>query len=630
MTEFLPANHILFQLANTCLLLSLLAFKVLQLRIALAMANFLFMMWAAEVLDFSLDTFLWNLAFCIVNSAQAMYLIYQMRPVIFDCAEHEILYQKVLSKAGVGRREAKILFKASLLRTLKAGTVYVSAGNLAHDLALIESGKMAIKRNEATLAGNVREVFIDNINPFEFVESPEWCSSMNSVLASLGDEDDAEPERPPTLKARFLSIYYTLFWWRRPPPLRKSLSLFDPTRRDPHAFRPAVLRVTVEAVVDTVFVTWPMERLYNLRKKNPSLISQINVLIGADVSRRLLRQSDRQHAIKQKAAATEHDEEGSAVDVSASAESLTTTHNGELQGFDPWSGADVCEIHEEAVVIRTRLLALFAHGKSQRRRAQGFCGAPRYLLSSAEATSLAKVGRIRRIRREGTIMLRQGEECSSLILLLEGNVRVYREVESGTLPHNLYSMGPGDFIGASILIPESRTDCQPTGPLSSAETDRPAAAHSPLLSHDPFNRSHHNNHLSHNDEHPSDDHRLDTLAPDTAVERGTQGTSLEVDEKHVQAGTATGAVEREHGGPMLSTSPPPIESAEDDLISAEVNGWFVSEVTYENAVPGTVVAEWDIRTLAILTKQNPHLQMAVMSLISADLVRKFRNLEVKL
>eukprot|EP00048_Salpingoeca_helianthica_P000317 m.40786 g.40786 ORF g.40786 m.40786 type:complete len:110 (-) comp10395_c1_seq1:454-783(-) len=98
----LPPNHWLFQLANASLFLSYISYDLLFLRLVLAVAALLFLLWGALVLDYSLDTILWNLVFLVINLTFAVRIAYSRRPISFERIEHERLY-KVL-----GWRELKI------------------------------------------------------------------------------------------------------------------------------------------------------------------------------------------------------------------------------------------------------------------------------------------------------------------------------------------------------------------------------------------------------------------------------------------------------------------------------------------------------------------------------------------
>ena len=96
----LPANHVLFQIANIFLFLSYLSVNLLYLRIVLALAGLFFAIWylallmhlitrAIFVLRISLDTALWNSVFMAINIYRAVQIIYKSRPIEFEDPDFE-------------------------------------------------------------------------------------------------------------------------------------------------------------------------------------------------------------------------------------------------------------------------------------------------------------------------------------------------------------------------------------------------------------------------------------------------------------------------------------------------------------------------------------------------------------
>ena len=97
----LPANHWLYQLANVCLFFSFVSSDALFLRIVLAIAGLLFVLWGSVVLDTSLDTCLWNAVFLAINTIFAVKIIFSRRPIQFQRVEHERLYNVLFLNAMV-------------------------------------------------------------------------------------------------------------------------------------------------------------------------------------------------------------------------------------------------------------------------------------------------------------------------------------------------------------------------------------------------------------------------------------------------------------------------------------------------------------------------------------------------
>lgn len=91
--EWLPINHLYFQLANTCLFLSYLApaglWGLIYLRGVLAVASIFFALWGWVILC-AFDTFLWNAFFTLINLVHGVYLLCSLRPVRFDKQVEEV------------------------------------------------------------------------------------------------------------------------------------------------------------------------------------------------------------------------------------------------------------------------------------------------------------------------------------------------------------------------------------------------------------------------------------------------------------------------------------------------------------------------------------------------------------
>lgn len=85
-SDWLPINHIYFQLANIFLFLSYLApngiYGILYLRITLTIGCMFFALWGWVILC-AFDTFLWNAIFVLINLVHVIVICYYLRPVRF-------------------------------------------------------------------------------------------------------------------------------------------------------------------------------------------------------------------------------------------------------------------------------------------------------------------------------------------------------------------------------------------------------------------------------------------------------------------------------------------------------------------------------------------------------------------
>jgi hypothetical protein len=175
------ANHALFQCANACLFLSYLATDLLFLRFSLALASAFFVAWAIDVLDVSLDTALWNSVFLVLNVYKGAMIMYNRRPIVFDDEALEKLYENLFLPLGVSRLDFKGLAAEALVRRLRQGTIYLEAGNEAHQLSLIRSGEMLVLDPGSR---GTTETVLNTIRPMEFVESPQWAALHDSASQS--------------------------------------------------------------------------------------------------------------------------------------------------------------------------------------------------------------------------------------------------------------------------------------------------------------------------------------------------------------------------------------------------------------------------------------------------------------
>eukprot|EP00755_Sulcionema_specki_P014176 Sspe_Gene.55982::Locus_30798_Transcript_1_1_Confidence_1.000_Length_1451::g.55982::m.55982/K21108/BVES; blood vessel epicardial substance len=177
----LPANSWVFQLANVFLFLSYVSFDILVLRFVLAAASFCFCMWAWFVLKVSLDTFIWNGVFFLINVCHGCYLLWQKRPVKFGSDELEQIYEEVFSTIGMSRMDFKLLSDVGFVRTLKAGSTYVDQGGHTHYLSVLISGTMVVTKDGTR---------VNDILPNEFLDSPQWAGRASLFTVALHAKED--------------------------------------------------------------------------------------------------------------------------------------------------------------------------------------------------------------------------------------------------------------------------------------------------------------------------------------------------------------------------------------------------------------------------------------------------------
>ncbi|XP_037082297.1 popeye domain-containing protein 3-like, partial [Pollicipes pollicipes] len=167
-------QHLLFQLANGCFLVSYVSPNsqrgLLVLHAVLILGFFLYSMWGWNVIC-APDIFTWNFLFVLLNMGQVLHIIYQMRPVKFD-QELEELYKTLFEPLRVCPR---LLFRKLVspehaqLVTLHAGEAYALQNLTRTDrLGVLLAGKCNV------LADNS---FLHSIGSNQFLDSPEFEST---------------------------------------------------------------------------------------------------------------------------------------------------------------------------------------------------------------------------------------------------------------------------------------------------------------------------------------------------------------------------------------------------------------------------------------------------------------------
>ncbi|KAI4466254.1 popeye domain containing protein [Holotrichia oblita] len=133
----------------------------------------LFSTWAWNVIC-APDVFTWNFAFMILNMAQVFHILYQLRPVKFD-PELEEVYHNLFEPFKISRLQFKRMVSSEFaqIMSLHAGEAYAVQNLTRTDrLGLLLSGKVNV------LSDNQ---FLHPILPCEFLDSPEFESSRNTV-----------------------------------------------------------------------------------------------------------------------------------------------------------------------------------------------------------------------------------------------------------------------------------------------------------------------------------------------------------------------------------------------------------------------------------------------------------------
>lgn len=254
MAQVQPAGHWLYQLAQIFLLLSYLTTNLIALRSMLACAALCFTLWGALVLDISVDTTVWNALFFVINTIQTLLLLFKKRPIKFKFAPHEDIYREMFEKVGISRHDFRIMADMGLLRSLKAGSFYIEAGNVVNNLSLLYKGKLELYHHEYNRQSQTSTV----CHEWEFVESPEWAARNNRRAAT--------PSSPQHSKAA-----------------KDESGLLE--------FQDAeTIKVSAKAVEHCLFLSWPVEQLEAYISAHSHVAAPLNALIGADIAKKLFRQ----------------------------------------------------------------------------------------------------------------------------------------------------------------------------------------------------------------------------------------------------------------------------------------------------------------------------------------------------
>ncbi|BET01395.1 Popeye protein conserved region [Nesidiocoris tenuis] len=174
-TEWRPSQHLMFQLANSCFLISYAVPStkkgILFMHAALVLGFLIFSAWA-WIIVCAPDIFFWNLCYALINIGQLVFLLYQLRPVKFD-PELEEAFHTLFVPFKVTRFQFKKLISSDMaqIMSLHAGEAYALQNLTRTDrLGLLLSGKLNVLCD-----GH----FLHPILACEFLDSPEFESRAN-------------------------------------------------------------------------------------------------------------------------------------------------------------------------------------------------------------------------------------------------------------------------------------------------------------------------------------------------------------------------------------------------------------------------------------------------------------------
>lgn len=207
-----------------------------MLRFVLASASLCIFLWSLLILNISLDTCVWQGVFFIINIFHGSYLLWKLRPIKFKSQEFEDLYQQVFAspRSAMGRLDFMELSNLGYLRELDKGASFAEWGSKVHSLSILMSGRIEVINFEPRSCSSRNEVSINTIEPFEYIESPQW------IIQNREKCDQ-----------RFV--------------------------------------VAIRASTNCRYITWPIENLQRLFDKDPRFLVFIENTVGYDVAHKLLK-----------------------------------------------------------------------------------------------------------------------------------------------------------------------------------------------------------------------------------------------------------------------------------------------------------------------------------------------------
>jgi len=229
MVNILPINNPLFIVANVLLLISYTTTKILYLRITLALASLFYALWGAVILNFALDTFIFNMIFFCINSFQAGLILYNKRNIKFS-PELEEIYTKVFgpNRYNLNRAEFLQLAKAGFIRNIKKDRFYAQKDDNCTNLSVIISGVVSV-----TLPTTDGEIEINKARKNQFLDSPEFIANPDG--------------------GQFC--------------------------------------VNIKAIEEVTYFTWPREVLVPILRKNTNLQFALNAVLSIDLAALIYREN---------------------------------------------------------------------------------------------------------------------------------------------------------------------------------------------------------------------------------------------------------------------------------------------------------------------------------------------------
>ncbi|XP_035208156.1 blood vessel epicardial substance-like isoform X1 [Stegodyphus dumicola] len=185
--QWLPPNHILFQLANAFLFLSYLApvgiHGLLYLRTCLMIGSIFFALWGWIILC-ALDTLIWNAVFTLINFIHVTIILYMLRPVKFS-EEIEEVYRDLFQPLRVTRHQFRQAIHCMReIKTLKPREPYCIENVTKVDrLSLVLSGRLVVSQH-----GHALHI----VDSKQFLDSPEWfgvCTNDNYQVSVTALEE---------------------------------------------------------------------------------------------------------------------------------------------------------------------------------------------------------------------------------------------------------------------------------------------------------------------------------------------------------------------------------------------------------------------------------------------------------
>ncbi|XP_002734868.1 popeye domain-containing protein 3-like [Saccoglossus kowalevskii] len=220
-------QHVIYQLANVCFLISNLApntiHGILFLHGVLVVGFLLFSVWTF-VVKCAPDALGWNFAFMIINAIQVVHILYRLRPVKFS-KELEDLFVRLFKPLQVPRRVFKSLVHMQNVEVvdLPTGHRYATEGDTTCDrLSILLNGRLEVK---------AKGDFLHEINHYQFIDSATWESYKQ------GTNDKYQ--------------------------------------------------VTITAVDDCRYIMWPRKNLEQLMQKDDYLAAVLITMMGKDICQKL-------------------------------------------------------------------------------------------------------------------------------------------------------------------------------------------------------------------------------------------------------------------------------------------------------------------------------------------------------